>query len=209
MKTALTILEGKWFPQSHVSIREMFNPLFTVWTSNPGLSQHYEQFTNEDAFKAAINHAFKAYQANTIYIGAHGDRNTIHGFHDEGISRAYIRNSIRQAEGSSRRGFYFGSCNFISANNARFLLESPRVAWVAGYETEVDWIDSTALDIFFLKCFLFPSPGRGRTMPRSTNDRLAFASRHINQDMGPFARRLGFHVFVRRNGNGGIKDLIS
>lgn len=209
MKPVLSLLEGKWFPRKHVYIRELFMPLFTVWTPQSDSSYHYEQFTTADAFKAAIAYSFQSHRASTIYIGAHGDKDGIHGFHDEGISRTLIRNAFNVEGGTTNRGVYFGSCNFGNKSTAEFILpECPRVAWIAGYQTSVDWVDSSALDLFFFRHFLFPNPGRGNPMPRTTRDRLAYATTRINADMAPLAKRLGFHVFVRQQGNGGIVDLI-
>ena len=209
MKPVLSLLEGKWFPRKHVSVRDLFTPLFTVWTSSADASCHYEQFTNASAFRAAVRHAFRSNRANTIYIGAHGDRNAIHGFHDEGIKRAVIKNAFNQEKGSTKRGVYFGSCSFVHRSTAEFILpQCPRVSWIAGYHTSVDWVDSSALDLCFFRHFLFPSPGRGKKMPNTMQRRLIYAVNRTCTDMGPLAKRLGFHVFYRRQG-GGIADLMA
>lgn len=208
MKPVLSLLEGKWFPRKHVSVRDLFTPLFNVWTSSPDASCHYEQFTNESAFRAAVHYAFQPNRASTIYVAAHGDKNEIHGFHDEGITRAVIKNAFNHEKGDTKRGVYFGSCSFVHRSTAEFILpECSRVSWIAGYHTSVDWIDSSALDLCFFRHFLFPSPGRGIRMPTTPTRRVTYAADRILADMGPLAKRLGFHVFVRRQG-GGIIDLL-
>ena len=63
-----------------------------------------------------------------------------------------------------KRGLYFGSCLFGSLDNAEFVLtECSGVEWIAGYTTAVDWINSTVVDLFFLRHYLFPAPGKGNS----------------------------------------------
>ena len=209
MKPALSLLEGKWFPKKHVSVRDLFGPLFTVWTPSAEASYHYEQFTNKEAFIAAIRYAFQSRRASTIYVGAHGDKNAIHGFHDEGIQRTVIRNALKGVTGTTKRGIYFGACSFVHRSTAEFVLpKCPRVSWIAGYHETVDWVDSSALDLCFFRHFLFPTPGKGTPLPNTAQRRLEYAVRRIRADMEPLTKRLGFHVFLRREG-GRIVDLLA
>jgi len=207
----LTILEGKWFPRVDFSVRELFHPLFTVWAPDGLAAYHYEMFTNESAFRDAIAHAFRSGAAHTIYIAAHGDKHSIQGFHEAGISRTEIRNALRKADhGHVRRGLYFGSCEFASAENVEFLLrDCESVEWIAGYTAYIDWIDAGVLDLFFLRHFLFPKPGRGRRKPVTTIDRLEHATTRVCRSMAQLARETEFHVYVRGPGPGfAVRDLV-
>ena len=198
MKPVLTILEGKWFPDRHVSIRDLFAPLFSVWTLKGDASYHYEQFTNEAAFRAAVRYSFKGNRSDTIYVGAHGNKKEIHGFHDEGISRTFIARSLNLEDGTARRGLYFGACSFCNQENADLILRKcRRVEWIAGYDSQVDWIDSSAIDLVFLRHFLFPTPGTGNKKPTTKLARLRYAAKRVCTDMAPLVERLGFHVYVR------------
>lgn len=209
MKPVLAMLEGKWFPKKHVSVRDLFTPLFSVWTSEPSSSYHYEQFTNEAAFRAAIRYAFQTGRAPSIYIGAHGSKTGIHGFHDESIERTVVKNALNLTKGTTKRGVYFGSCSFMHLETAKFILpKCKRVEWLAGYDSDTDWIDSGVLDLSFFRHFLFPRPPRKSAALNTTQRRLRYAVERIQEDMGPLAERLGFHVYVRRQG-GGIIDLLN
>lgn len=206
----LTILEGRWFPRKNVSLRDMFLPFLTVWTKNGDGAHHYEMFTNASSFSDAIAHAFAGGHSHTIYIAAHGSRTGIKGFHDDGISRAKVRHALRRAKPSQRRrGVYFGSCLFGTQKNAEFLLnECPRVAWIVGYTTSVDWVDSSVLDLFFLRHYLFPEPGPGVSRPRTQLQRLAFAVERVRAMMHELAFSVGFRVYTRkRGGNGGVREI--
>ena len=206
----VTILEGRWFPRKNVSLRDLFLPLFTVWTPDGDGAHHYEMFTNAASFIDAIKHAFSGGRPQTIYIAAHGSTTGIQGFHDEGISRAMIRNAFRKAKNSQRRrGVYFGSCLFGTRRNAEFILrECPRVAWIVGYTSSVDWIDSSVIDLFFLRHYLFPEPGRGRARPITHAARLKYAVAQVRDKMHELAFSTGFHAYVRVRGpGGGIRDI--
>jgi len=208
VKPALSLLEGKWSNNTHMSVRDLFGPLFTVWATSPESSCHYEQFTNVAAFRSAIGYAFRSHRANVIYIGAHGDDDRIQGFHDDGISRSVIKNALNREEGSTKRGVFFGACGFVQERNARFiLLACPRVTWMGGYASSIDWVDSSALDLCFMRHVLFPRPGRGNRRPRTLAQKVEFAVARIREDMEPMAVRLGFHVFVRRGSR--IVDLMA
>lgn len=207
-KPLMTLLEGKWFTDKDVSVNDLFGPLFTVWTPKGRRSHHYEMFTNTHAFQAAIKYAMQKGAAHTIYIAAHGDENGLKGFHDEGISRTIVRNALNQ-KGTKKHGVYFGSCLFCTTINAHYILDGcQRIQWIAGYTTEVDWIDSSALDLVFMRHFLFPSPGTGTAMPKTDSEHLRYAAKRIRQDMGPLASRLEFHVYIRSRGKGGPIDLM-
>lgn len=208
---SLTILEGKWFPRKNVSLESLFLPLFSVWAPDGVSPHHYEMFTTADAFRDAMLHAFGGGRARTVYVAAHGDRHSIKGFHDYGISRAKVRNALRFVGPSAvKRGVYFGSCGFATHNNAEFILsECNRVSWMAGYSSNVDWVDSSVLDLFFLRHFLFPSPGSGHRRPRTWMQKLKFSVDRTCTQMSQLALDTEFHVYVRRSGPGReIRDLV-
>jgi hypothetical protein len=200
MRPVLSILEGKWYRDSHVTVKDLFSPLFCVWAKGAEAAYHYEQFTNDSAFRDAIAYGFKGHRPETIYVGAHGTEGGIKGFHNESISRTYVRNSLKQTGARTSRGIYFGACSFGTRGNADYVMQDcPRVLWMAGYDTETDWIDSGVLDLFFLRHFLFPTPGKGNPKPSKTRDRLDYACARVRADMAPLAKRLGMHVFVRQH----------
>jgi len=148
-----TVLEGKWFNHTNVSVRDLLRPLMDLWTHGHrrqgDAAIHYEMFTTEASFKSAMEHAFGYGRPKVIYIAAHGDPEGIVGYHgEEVLSRTKIRNSIPDGEddGTTRRGLLFGACSFVNEDNAEFLLRSRRVDWVAGYSKKVDWYDSSLLE---------------------------------------------------------------
>jgi hypothetical protein len=211
----LTVLEGKWFRESNVSVRDIVRPLFELW-SNGDKNYYYEMFTTEASFRAAIAYAFGHSMPDVIYVAADAGEDALSGFHDETISRTVVRNTLKQegATTTTKRGVLFGSCLFGSRRNAEFLLDDDegcdRVRWIGGYSQVVDWVDASLLELFFLKHLLFPRPdGRKGENAETDLGKVEYACAKIRDLMLPLARDLEFHVFCRQRGPaGGIRDLI-
>jgi hypothetical protein len=197
----LTIIEGRWFRHSHVFVRDLIDPLFKLWGSGD-VDYDYDMFNCSEAFKKALRDACKPNMAATVYVAAHGNERHICPLADDGSSRTEIANAIN-ARGASERGLYFSSCLFGSVKNAEHLLNKcPSLTWVAGYGKTVDWVDSSALDLFFLHHLLFPS-GKGVKRPDTYRQHLDFAVKRTIAQVDGLANQLGFHVYARKKGGGG------
>ena len=203
MKKKLSVVKGKWFQHTHVSFRDLLSPLFELWGAGTA-GYHYEMFAAAGSLRIALDYAFQPHQADTVYVATHGTEKYLHAYHEgHRISRTELVNSVNAARGVTKRGLHIGSCLFISENNGAFLLKKcPRVLWVAGYSSPVDWIDSSALDLFFLRHLLFPSPGQGKPKPMRPLDRLDYAVERTRKSMPGLSKDLGFHVFIRKLGPG-------
>lgn len=215
-KPKLTIIEGKWFPKFNVSIHEVMRPLSAVWphkTATKGSEAsradpyYYEMFTTGQALAAALEYAFMQGRPDIIYVAAHGDQRSLQGFHrSEVVSRTVVKNAITGIFGTTRRGILFGACHFGTERNAKaFLKANPRLAWVAGYTSEVDWVESTLLDMFFLYHLLYPQKP-GLTLVT----RAKYAALMVSKQMFGLADALKFHVYIREQGRGKttIRDLV-
>lgn len=201
----VTVLEGKWFDHTNVSVRDFLRPLMDLWThghrKQGDAAIHYEMFTTEASFRSAMGHAFRHGRPKVIYIAAHGDPEGIVGYHgEEVLSRTKIRNSIPDGEddGTTPRGLLFGACSFVNEDNAEFLLKSRRVSWIAGYSKKVDWYDSSLLEAFFLKNILFPEADE------TPIELVRLVTARIQRDMQGLAEQLGFCVMIRKPGGGYI-----
>lgn len=147
----LAVIEGRWWKKGNSSVRGLFDVLADITVDHPA-GYHYEMFNNSASLKEIVQRTAKRYR--NIYIAAHGGDKSISGAEgDEKISRAKLRNMLSatvELKNPSLRGMFFGSCNFIDDDNAKFLLKkNTSVRWVAGYSEEIDFIDSSMVDIFF------------------------------------------------------------
>jgi hypothetical protein len=206
----LTLLEGKWYQSIDVSVRDVLRPLFDLHGTGQS-NCYYEMFTTDASFHSAIEYAFGHDRPEAIYVAAHGSDGGIAGYHGTKVSRVTMRNSIAGAGGTVKRGILFGACAFSSEENASFLLDGcSSLAWVGGYDRTIDWMESTLLDLFFIRHLIFPNPDLRKYDPLSTAlDRVEYAASRVKEIMPNLATQMGFHVFRRKHGNaGGVVDLM-
>lgn len=215
----LAVLEGRWFDKKNRSIRPVFDTLIDLLHGTPH-AYFYHQFSNAASLGHLIRRVAET-EARFLYIGTHGDTSGLYGFdREEGdekpntddvgkISRTRLRKLLWTCwdEGvGDFDGLFLGSCSFVNEENAKLLLRGEGVPaslkWVAGYATDVDWIDSTLLDALFLKRVLTKSG-------KSPVARIEDASRYIAREAPGLCKRLGFQVYRRKHGPGNdVKPLV-
>lgn len=80
-----------------------------------------------------------------LYVAAHGTAGRIAGLR-ENINFDTIFKTCRKAK--TIHFVHFGSCLFGNEKNLNRLLRKPsNLIWAAGYEKEVDWVDSMSFDL--------------------------------------------------------------
>lgn len=208
----LAVIEGRWFEDQNLSVGTVFNTLSDLLYDTPhGYFHHH--FSNAASLEHVIRHVAARPEVRFLYVGAHGNDHGIFGAlgDDDGhVSRTTLRNVLwrcwDQGVGNFD-GLFLGSCSFVTEGNAEYLLcgeKAPKpLRWVAGYSEDVDWVDSTLLDVLFLKRVLTL---RQRSTPIQ---RVEHAASWISTAAPGLCRDLGFQVYVRGKGSGGgVKGLI-
>ena len=112
-----------------------------------------------------------------IYIAAHGDEQAIHGAGDARISRKVLGNALAEVHPKQIYGVFFGSCTF--GGNVGALMEQTSATWLAGYVEEVDWLHSSAMDLYFWHAY-YLSGATGSGPPCSPAHR--FRMRYLRRD---------------------------
>lgn len=138
---------------------------------------------------------------HSLYVGAHGDDCSIDGLGDAEISRTKLRNILRNHNGRGRvTGLYFGSCLIGTERNAGFWLTGrPRTGlrWVGGYNTSVDWIDSSAIDMIFWSKYLHERKRNRsrRTGKRTELEMVKHAAGEMKALMPTVFNQMGFNIY--------------
>lgn len=211
MSLDLAVIESRWWPpgiaETNTSVRGLFDLLADIHEDDPS-AYHYEMFNNRASLEEIVHRTAK--RKRNLYIAAHGDDSSICGAEGRWrnrISRTQFRNILRgiTTKGGSRRGLFVGSCWFANKENAEFLLgqhnERIRIRWIAGYSKEVNWIDSSIVDLYFWNAyFREDSDQKTRLAVRSV-------ARKIDRFMPGAHKKLDFNIFVRRKG-GGVEPLL-
>lgn len=159
----------------------------------------YDMFVDETSLTKRIQELTPG-DFHSLCIGSHGNESAIGGLGDCEISRAELRNMLRNSNfGGEIKGLYFGSCLIGTARNASFgLTETPTTGleWVAGYVKSVDWIDSSAIDMIFWSKYLHArktnrSSGKGK---RTEIQVVKAASSEMKKLMPTIFTELGFNI---------------
>jgi hypothetical protein len=124
-----------------------------------------------------------------LYIAAHGHRGRLAGLPDGSAAINFVTLTRALQSVGAVDGVFLGCCHIGSPANAMRLLRPRRrtglCRWVAGYRYEVDWLDSTLVDVIFWRNLLED--------PRRDPWAAAIATyQHF-----PRARDFGFAVFTR------------
>ena len=203
----VAVLEGKWWDKRNTSLRGVFDLLADLTTDTPH-GYYYEMFCDARSLESIMRRVGTWRGLRFVYVGAHGDHSGIYGSldgHEGKVSRTKLRNAlVRLAEQDAGKvdGLFVGSCGFLTAANARHLLCTAEVpiTWVAGYSEDVDWIDSTIVDLYFMSQLL---EGEGTALQRVNRAATAVG---LNMRL---AESLGFQVYKRKRGGEDVVPLIT
>jgi len=185
--TGLAVAEARWWNNGNDSVRPLFETLAGIVEGNPH-SVRYDMFVDESSLTKIIQELTVG-DFHSLYIGSHGNENAIGGLGDIEISRAKLRNMLRNSNsGGSISGLYFGSCLIGTAKNAAFwLTEAPTTGlqWVAGYTESVDWIDSSAIDMIFWSKYLHErKTNRSRKKGKKTEIQMMRSASTVFNELG-------------------------
>ncbi|MFZ4580316.1 MAG: hypothetical protein ACOYOB_18185, partial [Myxococcota bacterium] len=122
------------------------------------------------------------------------------------ITRRALREMFKVWLPGTIDGLYLGTCLFGDEFNADYLLNPPKqrdkppLRWVAGYETSVDWIDSSALDLLFWNTML--------AQPESSTsiERIRATAAVLARQAPGLVVDLGFQIYIRHRG--GVRGLL-
>jgi len=207
MSRRLAVVEAEWWNGYSHTVKPFFEGLFfNLMRQRDGF--YYERFVGPDSFAEVLQHLARKRDVRILYIASHGSSASLGCPNGDEISRRHLAKLLQMANSETRLdGLYFGSCLVGNQATAKALLSSEqsahqRVKWVAGYEKSVDWLESTLLDVFFLKHVL------GAEMEGLTpNKAVLRACNEILYKAEGFAYEMGFHLYVRQKKTGSIVDL--
>ena len=158
------MIESRWWTGRNDSVRGIFDMLAGTLVGNP-FGYHYEMFNNAESIKEMIPRIARTRDIHHIYIAAHGDEQAIHGAGDARISRKVLGNALAEVHPKQIYGVFFGSCRF--GGNVDVLMEQTSATWLAGYVEEVDWLHSSAMDLYFWHAYYLS----GASTPKRKTDR--------------------------------------
>jgi hypothetical protein len=154
----------------------------------------YEMANSRAAFQESVARHLRNENCNYLYVASHGNDTGLSLFNDDGISRTLIRNLLkRHSDERYLAGLYLGSCSFISKDIIAFLYEEDISPWwVAGYNKEIGWIESTAFDFLCFNKIL-------SEMPKYADDPVRIirkVAEQLDGECGGLTKKLGFQIYL-------------
>jgi hypothetical protein len=197
----LAVLEAQWWRKSPDTVKPTFD--FLSQFHHDSHAFWYERFVGRDSFKEALVWLSSRGEVRYVYIATHGEGEHLECPNGERVSRMDIKRCLeRGLGGSSLDGLYFGSCLFLTSRNAHYLLSSSgKMSWLAGYEGNIDFIKSAALDLMFWHLML-------RHSNLTVRARIAQVAGELKHNLGGLIDELGFSIYVRQQGTGELVDLM-
>ena len=125
-----------------------------------------------------------------LYLATHGSRAGKLLTLEQNIPMATLGRLLEPAR--SLVGVHLGSCNLGQPRFLRRLAEKTPVRWIAAYDKEVPWLESTALDMLFCSCIYSGVP-RAQRSRRLTPQ----AAAHELYARFNYSREMGFRVMYR------------
>lgn len=147
----LAVIESRWWNEGNDSVRGIFDMLAGIHAGNP-FGYHYEMFSGADSIVEILRRIATRRDIHHIYIGAHGDRDSIYGPGNTRIRRTRLINVIKDISSQSLHGLFFGACMF-GAQVDQMAEKGARSSWIAGYTQKVDWVHSSAMDLYFWNAY--------------------------------------------------------
>ena len=145
MFKSILVLESPW-DNSSVESTSVW-PFVSEFARARCIRAYHQAFLDKSSFIHWVEsyNNEKLAKPKLLYIAAHGNGGRVSGL-KKTINKKTIISVIQKSENIDF--VHFGSCLFGSEQNLHdLLLAAKHIKWAAGYDKEVDWVDSTLFDI--------------------------------------------------------------
>jgi hypothetical protein len=193
-KPCFLVLESYW--SADLRERESVQPFVKGLCDLNAWEFHYRTFDSTNDLKLWIenfNTIRRAGKDKIVYLATHGNRaGKLHTL-EQNIPLQSLARILKPAK--SIVGLHLGSCSLGQPENLENLARKTSVEWVAAYDQEVPWLESTALDLLFWS-WIYAGAPRPKRVRRLTPE----AAAHELYSRFNYARDMGFRVVFRDSG---------
>lgn len=193
----LIVAEGHWDNYSNDTVKGLFDLLSDLFRSKSN-GYKYVQFADPAGFDSCLKliHDDKAHKY--LYIGSHGDDTGIHGASN---AKCLTFTSIKNRIGPYK-GLFLGTCSFGKEETLIKFVRESNLTWCAGYKHDIDWLDSSGLDLAFWKIFQsYNTKGRKKSELNMIDETV----RELQHKYSSLILELGFNVAIRYTDEDGIE----
>ena len=192
------VLESYW--SENLRERESVQPFVKGLCDLYAWEFHYRTFDSANDLALWIknfNSIRRSGKDKIVYVATHGSKAGKLSTLEQNIPIRALARSLEPAK--SIVGLHIGSCNLGQPSILNKLARGTSLQWVAAYDQEVPWLESTSLDLLFWS-WIYAGAPRARRSRRLTPE----AAAHELYARFNYAREMGFRVVFRRPGPGGI-----
>jgi len=191
-KPVFLVLESYW--SENLRDRDSVQPFIKGLCDLQDWEFHYRTFDSVndlDLWITNFNKIRRSGKDKIIYLATHGSKAGKLRTLEQNIPIARIGTILRQAK--SIVGLHLGSCNLGQPKTLEDLAKKTSLDWVAAYEQEVPWLESTALDLLFW-AWIYAGAPRAHRSRKLTPETAA----HELYSRFNYAREMGFRVVYRK-----------
>ena len=197
-KPCFLVLESYW--SEDLRERESVQPFVKGLCDLNAWEFHYRTFDSANDLALWIDNFNTIRRSGCdkiLYVATHGSKAGRLRTLEQNIPIHTLAKILAPAK--SIVGLHLGSCNLGQPKILGQLARKTSVNWVAAYDQEVPWLESTALDLLFWSWIYagVPRPTRNRRLSPE-------AAAHELYARFNYAREMGFRVVSRRPGKDGF-----
>ena len=187
MIKSILVLESPWDTES-LRAQSVW-PFVSEFCHIMGIEPLYRTFHDSASLSHWVDVYHHEHQGSSklLYIAAHGHRSRLSAL--TSVNHSTVADILKRAK--SIDYVHFGSCWFGNEESLTRLMKSARhVRWIAGYDTDISWVESTLFDILFWHRVLFRDDDhKGKHQATLMNE--------LYQN-NPLAKEMGFTICHRR-----------
>jgi hypothetical protein len=190
-KPVFLVLESYW--SENLRERDSVQPFIKGLCDLQDWEFHYRTFDSANDLELWIRNFNKIRRSDKdkiIYVATHGSKAGRLRTLEQNIPIARIGKILSHAR--SVVGLHLGSCNLGQPKILDDLANKTSLEWVAAYDQEVPWLESTAMDLLFWSWIYAGAP-----RPRRSRKLTPEAAAHELYSRFNYAREMGFRVVYR------------
>lgn len=197
--TNIAVIESRWWNNSNTSVRGLFDLISDMNFDSPH-AYHYEMANSEAAMKETLYRVATRRNCKYLCLATHGSDDGLEMHNDDTLSRTEIRNiliRVKKTPNTKLHGLHLASCSFGTKSLAEFIFQKDvGIEWIAGYNKDIDWLDSTAMDMLFFNELI------SNDESVTPQKRILQTAENLHKKAGSLIDKLGFEVFVRKGNDG-------
>jgi hypothetical protein len=197
--TRIAVIETRWSRTQNVSVRPLFDLLSESWCAHPH-GYHYEMVGSAVAAREAVARVAADPRCRAVYLATHGVAAGLALHNGEALAVADLAQSLARSSrpaDAPLHGVYLSACGIGTRATASALLggktgQTTPIQWFAGYDRDVDWIDTLALEMLFFNAWI-------RVQENNTPGRaIEIVAEKIARKAGGLVAELGFRLYARQ-----------